>query len=138
MPDAPGLIEVYPQPALVELADAPERLPCKAVKIREKDIAPTLLNTPPSKQVLSSDRTLDWEEGTSPQNVQELFGAVRRVRNNLVHGGKSGDEVSDRNDALVAEAIEVLKEALRWHDDLRSKFEGRIPQAYRHAPRMCR
>lgn len=30
----PGLIEVYPHPALLELAKAPERLPYKAAKIR--------------------------------------------------------------------------------------------------------
>jgi predicted RNase H-like nuclease len=31
----PGLIEVYPHPALVELANAPERLPYKAAKLRK-------------------------------------------------------------------------------------------------------
>jgi predicted RNase H-like nuclease len=31
---SPGLIEVYPHPALVELASAPERLPYKAAKVR--------------------------------------------------------------------------------------------------------
>ena len=32
--EAPGLIEVYPHPALIELADAPRRLPYKLSKIR--------------------------------------------------------------------------------------------------------
>lgn len=89
MPDAPGLIEAYPEPALVELADAPERLLCKAAKIREKNIAPTLLSNPPSKQVLK-DGKLGWEKGTSPQSVKGLFVAVRRVRNNHGSWGQVG------------------------------------------------
>ena len=93
-------------------------------RIRENAIAPTLLAEPPSKQILLG-KTLDWEVGTPPSSVQELLGAVRRVRNNLVHGGKSGDKDFDRNDALVSESIEVLIEALRTHADLRIMFEGK-------------
>jgi hypothetical protein len=93
-------------------------------KIVENGIAPTLLAKPPSKQVLRG-KTLDWDAATPPVSVQDLFGAVRRVRNNLVHGGKSGDKDSDRNDKLVAEAIEVLMEALRSHADLQFMFEGK-------------
>lgn len=39
---SPGLIEVYPHPALVELTGAPERLPYKAGKVRTycRDMAP--------------------------------------------------------------------------------------------------
>lgn len=93
-------------------------------RIREHHIAPTLLAKPPSKQILLG-KTLKWEDGTPPSSVQELLGAIRRVRNNLVHGGKSGDKDSDRNDELVSESIEVLNEALQTHADLRFMFEGK-------------
>jgi hypothetical protein len=93
-------------------------------KIRGSAVAPTILAKPPSKQVLQGT-SLSWEKGTPPASVQELIGAVRRVRNNLVHGGKSGDEDSDRNDKLVAEAIGVLTEALRCHAELCYRFEGK-------------
>ncbi|MGY4750079.1 hypothetical protein ACVNHC_09515 [Pannonibacter sp. Q-1] len=92
-------------------------------QIRENSIAPNILLKPPSRQILR-DRSLDWEATAQPNDIQSLIGAVRRVRNNLVHGGKSGDKDSDRNDLLVAEAIEILKHALLEHNDLRAAFEG--------------
>ncbi|TCD15231.1 hypothetical protein [Oricola cellulosilytica] len=93
-------------------------------RVRDKKIAPTILSNPPSRQFLGGS-TLDWERKVAPNSIQDFIGAVRRVRNNLVHGGKSGDPDADRNASLVAEAIEVLFEALRSHDDLRFMFEGK-------------
>jgi hypothetical protein len=92
--------------------------------VSTKKIAKTILKKLPSKQILFNSQ-LAWENCGIPNNVQELLGAVRRVRNNLVHGGKSGDIDSDRNDALVSEAIAVLLEALKEHHDLRIAFESR-------------
>lgn len=92
--------------------------------VKESGLAPTLLSKPPSKQILNGG-TLGWEEGTPPQSVQDLIGAVKRVRNNLVHGGKSGDKDSDRNDTLIAESISVLFVALELHSDQRYVFENR-------------
>jgi len=92
--------------------------------VKAKRLGPTLMNNPPSRQILQGS-TLGWDVVAAPANVTELMAAVRRVRNNLVHGGKSGDPDSDRNDNLVAEAIEVLLEALRSHPDIRAIFERR-------------
>lgn len=92
--------------------------------VRETQIASTLLERPPSRQVIQNG-VLNWEKSTPPSSTQDLFGAVRRVRNNLVHGGKSGDEDSDRNAELVADALDVLLEALRYHAGLRYMFENR-------------
>ncbi|WP_224557261.1 hypothetical protein [Mesorhizobium sp. ESP-6-2] len=93
-------------------------------RVREKNLAPTILSNPPSKQVLNGS-TLGWGVKAAPNSIQDFIGAVRRVRNNLVHGGKSGHPDADRNALLVSEAIEVLLEALRSHDDLRFMFEGK-------------
>ena len=75
--------------------------------IRKQGIAPTLLSKPPSMQVV--DGALGWKKVPPPGNVQDLFGAVRRVRNNLFHGGKSGDPDADRNAKLVLAALETLR-----------------------------
>ena len=92
--------------------------------ISTENLAPTLLWKPPSLQTVE-DNNLKWRETHPPTNIQELFGAVRRVRNNLSHGGKSGDPDANRNAMLVSEAIAVLLEALRACDDLRYPFENR-------------
>lgn len=92
--------------------------------VRDNNIAPTIFSRPPSRQVLNGS-SLEWQVAAPPADVQSLVGAVRRVRNNLAHGGKSGDKDSDRNDLLVAEAITVLTEALLRHSDLGHMFEGK-------------
>ena len=61
--------------------------------------------------------------------VHELFAAVRRVRNNLVHGGKSGDPEYDpddpcRNEKLIREAQWIIEEALHQMEDVKIHFEG--------------
>ncbi|WP_115734155.1 hypothetical protein [Aminobacter aminovorans] len=94
--------------------------------VRENNIAPTILSKPPTRQILNGS-SLDWEATAPPTDIQSLFGSVRRVRNNLVHGGKSGDKDSDRNNHLVAEAIAVLMEALRAHADLREVVSPSLP-----------
>jgi hypothetical protein len=93
-------------------------------KVIAEGIAPTLLTRPPSHQVLKGG-ALEWQEAVPPATVQDLLGAVCRVRNNLVHGGKHGDEDADRNEALVAEALAVLMEALHANEDVRYRFENR-------------
>jgi hypothetical protein len=97
---------------------------CFLEKVRSDRIAPTILTKPASKQIIEGT-SLAWKDTALPKNVQDLMGAVRRIRNNLVHGGKSGDRDSDRNDELVSEAIEVLLEALRADAAVRDMFEGK-------------
>jgi len=46
------------------------------------------------------------------------------VRNNLFHGGKSGDKDHDRNDELIKDAIQVIIEAVESNEDLKACFEG--------------
>jgi hypothetical protein len=74
-------------------------------------------------------RELEWEPQEPPGNVDELFVAVRRVRNNLVHGGKSGDPEYDpddpnRNEKLIREAQWIIEQALHQMDEVKSHFEG--------------
>lgn len=87
-------------------------------------IAPTLLGEPPKRQTLVGT-SLDWEKCPAPSNATELLAAVTRVRNNLVHGGKSGDPDSDRNDRLIAESIAVMLAIVRTSDVLYMRIGSR-------------
>lgn len=83
-----------------------------------------LLQAPPKRQIVDSQGYLNWEPVGAVSNIQELIGSLRRVRNNLFHGGKSGDPDKDRNDALVGNALSVIDAILRHDLDLRMMFEG--------------
>ncbi len=95
------------------------------VQIQNNQIAPKLLNIPPSKQILIEGK-LEWDKNPQPPtDIQSLLVAVRRVRNNLLHGGKSGDIDNQRNNELVQESIGILLLALQKCDEIRDVFEGR-------------
>ena len=94
------------------------------VSIVNSGKAHTLISKPPKKQVVVGN-SLDFSPQRRPVNAVELFIAVRRVRNNLFHGGKAGDpEGNQRNEALIAEAQWILEHALHAHDEVRYVFEG--------------
>jgi hypothetical protein len=97
--------------------------------IRKSGKAETILQQPPKKQI-SLDHRLDWQSQGTPNNIHELFEAIRRVRNNLVHGGKSGDPENDpdnpgRSEILIREAQWIIEQAILYLDNVRSYFEGR-------------
>lgn len=83
-----------------------------------------VLQTPPKRQIVDGQGYLSWEQVGTVSNTQELMGSLRRVRNNLFHGGKSGDPDNDRNDVLVRHALSVIDAILRHDHDLRMMFEG--------------
>ena len=93
-------------------------------KVTRQKIAQTILERPPSKQIIS-DGDIDWQSTLPPTDIQTLIGAVCRVRNNLFHGGKSGDIDAERNDKLIEESIAILLWALEACEDVRWPFEGK-------------
>ena len=85
-----------------------------------------MIGDPPKRQILDDRGKLEFSEAVAVTNVQELFGAVRRVRNNLFHGGKSGDPDQSRNNVLILESIYVLGEILKFvAPEFKMRFEGR-------------
>lgn len=84
-------------------------------------------NNPPKKQIISNGR-LDWEEYKRLEdfyNFKELLKLVRRVRNNLFHGGKfsSGlEQGSERNKNLLAYGLIILKECISLNEAVKEKF----------------
>lgn len=95
------------------------------LKVRDQEIAETLLSNPPSHQCQDSTGALSFKEAGKPENAQDLIAAVCRVRNNLFHGGKSGEADHNRNDLLITDALNVVFEALNFDPKLKLKFEGR-------------
>jgi hypothetical protein len=98
-------------------------------RIKESGRADTLLHKPPKKQI-TRGHSLEWENKAPPETINDLLEAARRVRNNLVHGGKSGDPEYDpddphRNEKLIREAQWVVEQALYELHDVRAYFEGR-------------
>jgi hypothetical protein len=93
-------------------------------EVEAEGTASVLIQSPPKRQVVDGQGYLNWEQAGAVWNTQELVGSLRRVRNNLFHGGKSGDPDRDRNDALIANALTVLDVILQKDADLRMMFEG--------------
>lgn len=72
-----------------------------------------LRDTPPKKQIVSTSGSLDWRDVTQPELLPlRLTLYVRRVRNNLFHGGKAKNagESIERNKKLLEHALIVLYE----------------------------
>ncbi|MBO6689285.1 MAG: hypothetical protein JJ931_06020 [Henriciella sp.] len=84
--------------------------------------AETLINESPLKQIWNGE-ALEFRPVAPPGNIQELIGAVCRVRNNLFHGGKAGQIQHGRNEALISEAINVVRLALERDTEIKMLFE---------------
>lgn len=95
------------------------------------EIAPVLVGNPPKKQVKLVDGMLGWKDTNAVESTSDLFLAIRRVRNNLVHGAKYQDsgvghagfvEGSERDDALLSQSMAVMTFALEVRPDIYDYF----------------
>ena len=84
--------------------------------------ANVLIHSPPNRQTVRCADDPVWVP-TSVSNTQELIGALRRVRNNLFHGGKTNNTDINRNNALVDNALCVINAILQHDRELRKNFE---------------
>lgn len=87
-----------------------------------------LLAEPPRKQVLLNGR-LSWKNApprATDSTARQALMLVRRVRNNLFHGGKiwSPDHYGPRNrdEQLVRASLEILHGCIRLHDEVNYWF----------------
>lgn len=92
--------------------------------VKEENLCPIIIANPPKAELIEDGQYGFKEEISAINSVQELFGAVRRVRNNLFHGGKYFDEDDERNRILLAESITVLLCAAQCHSEVKFFFEG--------------
>ena len=68
-------------------------------------------------------------ESEQLSEIERLLNYVRRVRNNLFHGGKfTSLSVSDlgRNASLIEDSLVILKECLRLSGTVRAEYEAAI------------
>ena len=95
------------------------------LQFRENKSLVVLLHRPPSYQIIKPSRGLSWEQANPIKTTTDLLYAVWRVRNNLFHGGKSGDPDYDRNDELIQDSITVISKILQQDHELHNLFGGR-------------
>lgn len=87
-----------------------------------------LLENPPKRQVIT-DGVLAWENVLSTdKSSQALFSHIRRVRNNLYHGGKFNNRwfEPDRSYKLISNALVVLDSLRHMHPELNEAISGNI------------
>jgi len=83
-----------------------------------------ILERPPKKQIAQSGRLM-WDDPPPPvDSSQDYFGAVRRVRNNLFHGGKFNSEFfePERSAKLLEAVLCVLKCARERHTKIAEAY----------------
>lgn len=113
-----------------ELKRAPEE-----DKARVRARAGILLTAPPRKQILRKG-SLGWQEaGKSGDDLRQLIDSLKRVRNNLFHGGKYTDHgvyLSDRALQLMTAAHGVLEEMLTIATfcDVAERFRAYTPEEW--------
>ena len=91
-----------------------------------KEAANCLLCFPPKKQVLSG-KTIKWLDSPPDPHLpraQRVILMVRRVRNNLFHGGKfpTPDGNMERDTALVSHSLVVLRTCLRLNHEVEAAY----------------
>ncbi len=79
----------------------------------------------PKKQVVQADGSLDWKTTpTGRKDIEWVLILVRRVRNNLFHGGKYTGSLSElaRDTTLLKNSLIILDACLNWDDDVRACY----------------
>lgn len=94
-------------------------------EVSASGICPLLLTAPPRADRISNGVYGFDDQAENPTTSEDLLQMVRRVRNNVFHGGKYFDQDVKRDELLIAEAIAVLLLACEWHGDVKFYFEGR-------------
>lgn len=82
---------------------------------------------PPQKQILETG-VLSWCHSlpNTASKIETILLLIRRVRNNLFHGGKYNIQAADeteRNEFLLKAALCILKETMRLIPDVRRSYE---------------
>jgi len=83
---------------------------------------------PPKKQIIKAD-VLAWEEESRSESgakALRMLLRIRRVRNNLFHGGKFNDIwfAPERSELLLSHALVILHACRDGHDRVKEAYEG--------------
>lgn len=132
----------FQRPRRADPADPQDAHPdwdCFATSVRQtlesdttaefREASDYLLMNPPHREVVVDGR-LAWDTKPPPPHLpfaDRVLLAVRRVRNNLFHGGKFGvvhDADPSRNAQVIRTSAIVLHACLRAFHDVREQFES--------------
>lgn len=90
-----------------------------------KEAVDFIFNTPPKKQVIRNN-LIDWEisEPTTNSQADKLLIYVRRVRNNLFHGGKFNGHwfAPERSELLLRHSLVVLSSCIESVPDVKAAY----------------
>ena len=92
-----------------------------------KEAIDFIFNAPPKKQMISSG-VIDWKvvEPDTNSRADKLLQYVRRVRNNLFHGGKfNGHWFSpERSEPLLRHSLVILTAVVEVIPEVRNAYHG--------------
>ena len=97
-------------------------LPSLVQRLRIDGAAAELLQHPPRQQVVARGHW-EWADASPIVEGATFVRAIKRVRNNLFHGGKAGAD--PRDDQLCEDAVACLVALLDLDRDVRWAFLGR-------------
>ncbi len=85
-----------------------------------------ILDNPPKAQINIDDH-IEWENRPASQGsrVKDLFVYIKRIRNNLFHGGKFTNgilEEFDRDLLLVKHGLKILKSSIELDSNIRNTY----------------
>jgi hypothetical protein len=89
--------------------------------------------SPPMRQIIISGG-VEWEstppkDSASISNIEFILQMVRRVRNNLFHGGKHSNkpfEDAERTELLLKNSLVILNECLTLAPDIKQAFDDAV------------
>lgn len=86
-----------------------------------------LLNEPPKKQFIASG-VLEWRDtpASTGNTSDDLFVYIRRVRNNLFHGGKFNGHwfAPERSEKLMGASLAIMSWAIELDPNVQAAYHG--------------
>ena len=104
---------------------------------KDSDVA-AFCAKPPKKQVVDENGSPCWKDVAPVSDNASLFTALRRLRNNLFHGGKSDNPGDERNIFLFRAGIEIIRASLDCSPDLKQVFEDGYCRKFRMPSKSSR
>jgi hypothetical protein len=84
-----------------------------------------LLTKRPRKQVVAEGHSVDWKDTPEERlDMDWILTLVKRVRNNLFHGGKYAGSVGElaHDTRLLTHSLTILNACLGWDDKVRTSY----------------
>ena len=115
------------EPDWTAFAVAVERLISNPLNQELQQAVDFIMNEPPKKQFIVNG-LIEWKEVSPSTNSRSdtLFQYIRRIRNNLFHGGKFNGHwfAPERSERLMNAGLVVLRSAVEHEPRVREAYHG--------------